>query len=126
MSENMIAIMLAVYCVMGANGIGLNSTVANVTNFTGLLQFLNGSPCLGGSSFLGFAILAIIMAIAFGSMALRFDIAVAGAAAGWIGTLASLLIIQLGLLSSNIIGIPVSISLLLTIIALLRGGKDAY
>ena len=114
------------YCIFNNATGGLNGTASNVSSFTGLLQFENNSPCLYGNSLLGFGILAIILVLAFGSLALKVDVAVAGAVAGWIGIPISLLLIQLGLLNANVVGIALAINMIMTIIVLLRGAANPY
>lgn len=111
---------------MNATGQGLNATAANISSMTGLLQFENASPCLYGNSFLGFGLLAIVLMVSFGVLAFRFDVAVAAAVAGWIGLVASLFIVQLGLLSSNMVGIALAINLIATVLVMLRGGTNPY
>lgn len=118
------------YCVLNQTGGGINSTLANTSSVGGLLDFLNKSPCIGsafgGNNLFGFAMLAIVMIVTFGIAALRFDVVVAGAAAGWIGVFASLFLIQLNLLGPNMIGISLSVMILMTVIALMRGGLRPY
>ena len=119
-------LLIVQYCIMNQTGSGLNATAANISSMTGLLQFENNSPCLYGNSFLGFGLLAIIMAVAFGAMVLRFDMAVSAALAGWIGLVATLFIIQLGLLSSNMIGVGLALNLIATVLIMVRGGANPY
>lgn len=114
------------YCILNSTGTGINATLANASDTTAFLQFLNSSPCLGGSSALGFGILAIALLVAFGVMALRFDIAVAGAVAGWFGVVISLFLIQLGLLSPNTIGVALALNIIMTVITLLKGALNPY
>lgn len=64
--------------------------------------------------------------VSFGVLAFRFDVAVAAAVAGWIGLVASLFIVQLGLLSSNMVGIALAINLIATVLVMLRGGTNPY
>lgn len=120
-------IMLAAqYCIMSANGTSVSSQFSNLTNVNQFLQAVNGSPCLFGQSAVGFAMLALVMIIAFGVLALRFDVGVAGATAGWVSVFASLLLVQLGLLASSVIGIAFALNVLLTIVLLLKGALNPY
>ncbi len=74
----------------------------------------------------GFGLLAVILIISFGVLALRFDVAVAGAVAGWIGMLASLFLIKMGLRDSSMVGIALGLNLLMTVIALVRYALNPY
>jgi hypothetical protein len=122
----MIAFLLVVqYCILNHNNT-LNSTAGNISSVTGLLQYENSSPCLYNSNLLGFAILGILMIVVFGILAIRVDVIVAAAVAAWIGTGIALFLIQLSLLAPNDIGIPLAISIIATIIGLVRGGLSAY
>ena len=123
----MFAIFLAVqYCILNSTG-GVNSSVANMSSMTGLLQFENTSPCLYGQTGLfGFAILAIVLLVTFAIGAMRFDVVVAGAVAVWVGTGVALLLAQLTLISANLMGILLGLAVLMTFISLLKGALNPY
>lgn len=121
------AILAIQYCILNNSTGGINATAANISSVQGLLTYENNNPCLfGGSNVLGFGLLAIILIVSFGAMAMRYDITVAAAVAGWIGTGVSLLLMQLSLLSPNMVGISLALTLVASVIALLRGGLNAY
>ena len=123
----MLAMLLAVqYRIMNSRG-GLSANASNISSMTGLLQYENTSPCLyGQTNLLGFAILAIVMMVAFGIGAMRFDVVAAGAVAVWIGTGVALFLIQLSLVSANIMGVLLGLALIMTFISLVKGGLNPY
>lgn len=123
----MLALLLTIqYCVLNSTGTGINGTLGNASSMQSLMQFENSSPCLGPHYTLGFGFLGIIMLVAFALMAIRVDIFVAGAVSSWIGTGVALLLIQLSLLGPNAMGLLLSLAVLFTILALLKGGLNPY
>lgn len=123
----LLTIFVVQYCLLNNSTGGINATAGNISSVPGLLQYENNSPCLyGGTNLLGFGMLALILVVAFGAMAMRFDVMVAAATAGWIGTGATLLLSQMSLLNPNVIGISLALTLIASIIALLKNGLNAY
>ncbi len=102
----------------------------NVSSITGFIQNESSSmaACIPETPqyLMGYAILFIIFIVAFGITALRFDIAVAGAFAGWVTVVVSLLLIQLVLVPSSAIGYGFVISIIFTALALVRGAPRPY
>jgi hypothetical protein len=104
--------------------------LSNTTSLTGLMQNESSAiaSCVPGapSYMMGWAILLILTFVAFGVMAMRFDVGVAGAVAGYLSIGFCLMLQQLGLLGQNAIGIPFVITVCVTIVLLLRGGLRPY
>ena len=102
----------------------------NTSTLTGLIQNESTglSACIPGAPayLMGYAILFIILIAVFGITALRFDIAVAGAFAGWVMVMVSLLLVQLYLVPASTIGYGFIMSVIFTTLALVRGGQRPY
>ena len=121
-----ILILAVQFCLLNSTGTGLNASASNITSMPGMLQYENSSPCLYNNDLIGLGLLAIIMVVAFGITALRFDVAVAGVISAWVGTFVTLFLIQLSLLPANSIGIALGLTIIFTLILLLRGALDPY
>lgn len=117
--------LLLVYCIMNSTGTGLNSTYQNVTGMQQILGIINNNPCLPGGIF-GFAILGIIMFVAFGVTALRYDVAVALIISGFLGTIISVFFVQLGYLNTNITFLPIALIAIGSVVFLLRNSMAPY
>ncbi len=117
--------LLLVYCIMNTTGTGLNTTYQNVTGIQQIFGIINNNPCLPGGIF-GFALLGIIMFVAFGAMALRYDVSIALVVSGFLGTVISVFLVQLGYLSTNLVYMPIALVALGSVIFLLRNAMAPY
>jgi ABC-type proline/glycine betaine transport system permease subunit len=111
-------ILLAITCYLFCPNGSVNQTIMNGTNSaTGLLQFENTD--LGG--FLGIALAAVLFVILLGVLSFKIELTNAAAVASFITAGASLLLTQLGLMTSNDMTIFLG-AMLITFIASMAAG----